>query len=567
MKNSKVILPVLAILLCVSLSCTFLKDKFSNLGVSGNGSVKVPSLPPFDPNGPMVSPGAYVMRLLAETEPAVAAMVEQVQSAERKLMKQAIETNAPEPRTDDTNRNSSKLPSQETKAESRAMSSSTSLPRPVAAHLMFQSGELALPTSGDGIFFGAYVGYLKQLLAHATTNEHFNKRDTKVEPVDGGTSTMNSEIGINPDGSSVFELGMKTETVKNGVKVTTEFKSRIEGQDCPNAEGQVPITIKLRLAGQSGSSRYEQDVTVFIRLIVDDNADIASSTIDVTQATARGRNGNDVFVETGFTAQDVAGQSERTLSNGRTIQKTDNATGTDITEAARSGNSVALGAADAAIGAAEMAWKGGGCIKIEARSPGLVGPSSGTEIPVKVRHKKDGSEIVAKLDVTLSGEASIDPEVIPKTPGTLMYVAPGETGKTATIKLTATSRRGIAKLDLTASTGSNAYRIAGGLDEWYTNTIVCDITKPFTLTGTHGIKMDFSGGLSGTYKYSGTSFSAQGSGTYEISFPSGQGKNGELVGQGPGTVKGGGTTWKGSGTENYSLYTVDGPCVDGPVQE
>jgi len=39
-----------------------------------------------------------------------------------------------------------------------------------------------------------------------------------------------------------------------------------------------------------------------------------------------------------------------------------------------------------------------------------------------------------------------------------------------------------------------------------------------------------------------------------------------MVGRGPGSVKGGGRTWKGSGTETYTLTTVDGECVDGPVQ-
>jgi hypothetical protein len=430
---------------------------------------------------------------------------------------------------------------------------------------MFQSAELALPTTGDGMFFGAFTGYLKGQLTAATTDEHFNTRATRTEPVEGGSSTMTSEVGINPDGSSVLELGMKTETVKNGVKVTTEFKSRIEGQDCPNAEGQVPITVKLRLAGVSGSSRYEQDVTAFARVVVDDNADIVSTTIDVTQATSRGRNGNDVFVETGGTFRHDADQSEYTKSNGRIVQHTDNATGTDVTEAAMSGNSVALGAANAAIGAAESAWKGGACIKIEARSPGAVDPGSGVEIPVKVRHRKDGSEIAAKLDAVLSGEASIDPTLIAKTPGTLMYIAPGETGKTATIKLTATSRRGIATLDLTASTGANSYRIVGGLDDWETNTIVCDITKQFTLTG-GGFTMQFSGGFSGTYKYSGP-FNAKGTGTYEILFPSGPGRNGEMVGRGDGTITGNGKTYKGSGEEHYSLMMLDGPCVDGPVKQ
>jgi hypothetical protein len=104
---------------------------------------------------------------------------------------------------------------------------------------------------------------------------------------------------------------------------------------------------------------------------------------------------------------------------------------------------VAYGAAIGAIVTAQSTWKGGKCIKIEATSPGDVGVGSGTKIPVKVRHRKDGSEVSAKLDATLVGEASIDPAVIPKTSGTLTYVAPGETGKTATIKLQATSRLGI----------------------------------------------------------------------------------------------------------------------------
>ena len=75
MKNAKQILPVLVVLLCVSLSCTFLKDKVSNL--SGQ-SVKAPSIPPFDPDGPMVSPGAYVIRIMAKDEPELATLSDQI---------------------------------------------------------------------------------------------------------------------------------------------------------------------------------------------------------------------------------------------------------------------------------------------------------------------------------------------------------------------------------------------------------------------------------------------------------------------------------------------------------
>jgi hypothetical protein len=113
--------------------------------------------------------------------------------------------------------------------------------------------------------------------------------------------------------------------------------------------------------------------------------------------------------------------------------------------------------------------------------------------------------------------------------------------------------------------GSVAYRISGGLDDWQTNTVVCDITKPFTLTG-GGFTMKLSGGLEGTYEYTGP-FNAKGTGTYEMNFPNGIGKNGEMKGRGDGTVQGGGKEYKGSGAETYSLSVVEGACTDGPVKK
>jgi hypothetical protein len=546
MKNAKSLVPVLAVLLCVSLSCTFLKDKVSNLS---SGSVKVPNIPPFDPNGQMVSPGAYVIRIMAKDEPTLAALADQTEVAERKMMKQIIDENRPKTQPDNRNRASTTLPLEGTEA----IAYSQEPPAP-AAHLMFQSGEVPLPTGGDGAVFGGFTGFLKGMLADSLTNERFNQKNNKTESVPGGTSAMNVEVGANADGSTVFEIGIVTETEKNGVKARTEARSRIEGQDCPNAEGQVPFTIKMRLSGQSGSSNYDQEATAFVRLVIDDNAEIASETIDVSQGTRRMRNGQTVYVESAVTYRRNAGDSEGTSSNARWVQHTDNATTDDFNESAVSGFSVAYGAANAAIGAAESAWKGGACVKIVATSPGTVGLNSSTSVPVKVIHRKEGTDVPSKLDAKLTGGASIDPTVIPKTAGTLTYVAPGETGKSATIKLTANSRRGRATLDLTASTAGNSFQIVGGLDDWQTSSKVCDVMKPFQLKGTYGIVMNLTGGLSGTYTYSGQ-YQTHGNGTYTITLPDGPGKLGKMVGTGPGSAMG----HSGSGTENYTLTPIE-PC-------
>ena len=99
-----------------------------------------------------------------------------------------------------------------------------------------------------------------------------------------------------------------------------------------------------------------------------------------------------------------------------------------------------------------------------------------------------------------------------------------------------------------------AFQIVGGLDDFQTSTKVCDILQPFTLTG-GGFKNEFSGGLAGTYSYTGP-FQSQGSGTYIISLPEGLDKPGTMTGQGSGSVLG---QFTGSGTEKYTLTPI-APC-------
>ena len=103
------------------------------------------------------------------------------------------------------------------------------------------------------------------------------------------------------------------------------------------------------------------------------------------------------------------------------------------------------------------------------------------------------------------------------------------------------------------ATSGSSYQIVGGLDDWQTNTAVCDIMKPFKLTGA-GFTMELSGGLSGTYSYTGP-FNAHGTGTYTISLPQGAGKPGTMTGGGEGYAAG----YKGSGTEKYTLTPI-APC-------
>jgi len=98
-----------------------------------------------------------------------------------------------------------------------------------------------------------------------------------------------------------------------------------------------------------------------------------------------------------------------------------------------------------------------------------------------------------------------------------------------------------------------AFQIVGGLDDWQTSTKVCDIMQPFKLTA-GGFVMDLSGGLAGTYSYTGP-YAGSGTGTYTISLPDGLDKPGTMTGTGDGSAGGA----SAGGTEKYTLTPIP-PC-------
>ena len=110
----------------------------------------------------------------------------------------------------------------------------------------------------------------------------------------------------------------------------------------------------------------------------------------------------------------------------------------------------------------------------------------------------------------------------------------------------------LAKIGAECKKGA-AFQIVGGLDDWQTSTKVCDIMEPFKLTA-GGFVMNLSGGLAGTYTYTGP-HAGSGSGTYTISLPNGLDKPGTMTGTGDGSAGGA----SNSGTEKYTLTPIP-PC-------
>ena len=483
-------------------------------------------LPTFDPEAPLPSPGAAALRALMVLDPSVAELESDVEAAERAAMAALL-----------------------TDIQSQLSAGNSIGPAAPASHLggakvailapdrSIPVGDSRIGVLNASVNTGNDVGLITAVVSG--WNDMFTPDVEAGAGVSGSSTetkgrtaaTDSLHLRRNPDGSTSFGFGTETETTKNGVSTKTDVAASLDGQRCPNAEGQVSFTVKVRLGAESGGAGYTQDLTAFVRAVVDDDANVTSTTFDLTQGTLQVKDGRQVYVETAVTIKhkgnDIAGSE---YSNMRLIQHTDNATRADVSDLSGAGHDAAFSMARTALSFAQKNWLNGGCTKIEAPSPGTVEPGSTTAIPVTVRHRFDGSVVPSKLQAVLAGGESVDPTSLAKTPGTLTYTAPNESGRSATITLAATSRRGRATLELTANTGEPAYRVneAGSQGRSWVSQCIPSLDRPFQVSwtspqGTSEFQFMPDGPNSGradvrvTNSQSGVTFSQEGQGRYTIS--------------------------------------------------
>ncbi len=514
---NKKILSVVLVLAIASMSCQMLVPDSKPKDLVGGDVTRVSNnLPVYDPAAPPTeappSPGAAALQELVKLDPNVAELVSSVEAAESAglaaLIAQMKEENNISSRFD--------LPA-------IANLPSLNSPLPATANLIVQPVSYnpagAFQRSTDNAHTVSLLITLTSGLSdilNPNMPRGAGVAGSLTETKDGTAATMSLDIGLNEDGSSKFNLGMQTETTKNGLTGKTVFAAGVEGLRCPDANGKVSFTAKVRLGADAGGVAYDQDLTAQVTAEVDDQAQIINSKVDVLQGTRQVKDGRQVYVESGVTWTFKGPKfDDPKESNLHAVRISQQATLSDSRTLSGDGHEAALTVGLSALKMAELNWQTGGCIKIEAPEPGKVQPASETAIPVKIMHRLNGGEVSANVKAEVSGGKNISPDTLAKTPGTLTYTAPDEKGQSAVITLTATSKRGKATLKLFANTGGNAYHISGTIDEASMDGVTCDASQPFTIGGTLQFSFTPASPTAGTYTYTGP-YEANGKGPYVI---------------------------------------------------
>lgn len=337
------------------------------------------------------------------------------------------------------------------------------------------------------------------------------------------TDTLSQSIGLDVAGSRITAvlhgtLVQKVVDDKTHALVAQATESRTyrgEINICPDAGGLVPLTISGQVRINTPSKTTTSDSKLDIKGHVDDQGALGS--VDASYQNNSKWDAGSVDVDMGNISLGVGSGAYNTSSFG-----VGNATGTiNTTGDAKAGigwamTDLALSASTAqpALKEAQRLWQHGRCVVVAVPDYGAETPlrivdqdgvqhtedvdtSSETKFAVTLKHRF-GAPPAAPVDIALSGEDKIEPDHLDAAPGSITYTAPGEEDKTATLTLTSTSKRGIAKL------------------------LIRFATKPKKLALSMNGTVSFNGGivtLNARISASQATFKPVGDGTYRATLP------------------------------------------------
>ena len=345
---------------------------------------------------------------------------------------------------------------------------------------------------------------------------------------DDGTRTVTDNVsesyGVDVAGSrvTVAMAAKLTETVTDDkshsllvwVTESRTYKGVID--ICPDPSGGVPlnVTTQIHIDTSTGKS-VSSDATLDLHGHVNDQAGLAS--VDASYENHSKLSGSSIDLSLGNlslpgTANGYDGSSLNTASASGSVDTTGDATAGLKFAVSDLGLSVNL--VEPVMEAAQKLWRNGRCVVVavpeyNAETPRKIAQQgnvqhteevdtkSETTFGVTLKHRY-GAPPQASVDLSLSGEDKLNTEHLDAAPGSVTYSAPSDEGKTATVTLTSTSKRGIGKLVIEFDTKSKklAMSMNGSLNFGI---------GPITMTA--------------QFRASSATFKQVGNGTYRASLP------------------------------------------------
>lgn len=354
--------------------------------------------------------------------------------------------------------------------------------------------------------------------------------------------------------------------------LTGKVKVKIHMDACPDASGKLTVKMEvdsqISVTGKPGTGGSVHSEFTYERYLDDDahlvnTADGGASELHIRMSGKEGgatqamdmtvgyeRGGKPIFQnhgESGFSIfrMDEVDRAAAMLESAQLLH-------TLIAEAMLRG-----------LGAKEAPWEGGRCVKLDVTSNPAkrtgIKPNTAFDLEAKPRAKSDGAPTRGSVTATLNGSASLLPAG-GKVPADAKYsyAGPEKKDQVASIDFEARSKRGVARATLSFDTKSHrSYQAEGGLQAFHGTGTICDLAKPFTISG-GGNTVSFSPAseAGGKYSYKGnmSGIGVYGNGTYTATADD---SGGSITGSGNGCVKTPMGIRCAGGIERYKLTPIE----------
>ncbi len=382
-----------------------------------------------------------------------------------------------------------------------------------------------------------------------------------------GEGTATRQFTAN-DVTTIIETGVEIE----GLTGKTRSKVRIDM--CPDAAGTITVDVSvdssMQVSGKAGTGGGVSTHMHMVRHLDDDARLMAGNDKDYRRSTdirIGGREGGDSGRMLDITLD--MGKGDR-INDTRGIGVFESEQAAQVVDYARKVETTMATLVEGMLtGAggvlANPPWESGHCVTLKPTSTPAkrkgAKPSTHYQVDAAPRAKSDGAPTGGTVTATLSGGSTLQP-ASGKVPADAKYAytGPAKKDEKAAITFEARSKRGVGRATLEFDTrNSQAYTAVGGLDDFQGAGTICDLAKPFTISG-GGNTVTFTptSDEGGSYRYQGNmgGIGVYGDGTYSVSADE---NGGTLTGTGNGCVRTPMGTRCNGGTERYTLTPIP-PC-------